>query len=565
MTRRKPLEVALSIANEFGLKVFPCRSSGPQAKAPLTKNGFKDASREMDQINDFWTRHPDAFVGVPTGEENGIFVIDIDVGGGKKGEETWSNLNLQIPLTWQVSTLSGGRHIYFEYPANFAIRNDAGKRLGKDIDVRGEGGYVIFAGSFSKAGEYRFIDGYDPRSVELAAITDPLEAILNPTVSKGTALKNVSQSTSRMSFAEAVATIAIPLGLRQVGDRYIGAPCPGCGGGTEDRFTLRSDDSGNAWLICNAGCSQQTLWRALAKLGLVNASDLYQKEIDSVFFPDVGKNKVPRATLDNTRALLSHLGIITRYDVIAKDEQIFIPGATGVADNRKESALTEIVSECSKYRMSVSTVPQMVFKIADENPVNPIMDWIESIDWDGKNRFEQLFETLETEEPKLSRVLLRKWLVSAIAAVHSPIGHAAQGVLVLQGEQGLGKTRWVEALCPPAINQYFLGGFILEPKKKDSILTASRHWIVELGELDATFRRTDIAALKAYLTNKKDVVRKPFARVDSEMPRRTVFTATVNELNFLADDTGNDTNGPSHDGAHQVQVGRLPHWSVLSC
>ena len=227
MTRRKPLEVALSIANVFGLKVFPCRSSGPQAKAPLTKNGFKDATREMDQIREFWMRYPDAFVGVPTGEKNGIFVIDIDVGSGKKGEETWSNLNLQIPPTWQVSTLSGGRHIYFEYPANFAIRNDAGKRLGKDIDVRGEGGYVIFAGSFSKAGEYRFIDGYDPHSVELATISDPLEAILNPTVSKGTALKNVSQSRSRISFAEAVATIAIPLGLRQVGDRYIGAPCPG--------------------------------------------------------------------------------------------------------------------------------------------------------------------------------------------------------------------------------------------------------------------------------------------------------------------------------------------------
>ena len=81
--------------------------------------------------------------------------------------------------------------------------------------------------------------------------------------------------------------------------------------------------------------------------------------------------------------------------------------------------------------------------------------------------------------------------------------------------------------------------FILDPSNKDSIEQACSFWMVELGELDATFKKSDIAALKAFITNKSDVFRKSYARKKSQFARRTVFFGSVNNKNYLNDPTGN--------------------------
>ncbi len=74
---------------------------------------------------------------------------------------------------------------------------------------------------------------------------------------------------------------------------------------------------------------------------------------------------------------------------------------------------------------------------------------------------------------------------------------------------------------------------------KDSLLGAITYWIVELAELEGTFRRKDIAKLKGFVTSSIDRVRRPYDRRESVYPRRTVFTASVNQPDFLVDDTGN--------------------------
>jgi putative DNA primase/helicase len=78
----------------------------------------------------------------------------------------------------------------------------------------------------------------------------------------------------------------------------------------------------------------------------------------------------------------------------------------------------------------------------------------------------------------------------------------------------------------------------LDAGNKDSQITAISHWIVEIGELDSSFRK-DIARLKGFITSDRDKVRRPYGRADSAYQRRTVFCATVNDPNFLVDDSGN--------------------------
>lgn len=113
-------------------------------------------------------------------------------------------------------------------------------------------------------------------------------------------------------------------------------------------------------------------------------------------------------------------------------------------------------------------------------------------------------------------------------------------MLTIQSPQSTGKTVWGGALVP---DEKLRDDFIkldhhLDAGNKDSLTTAITHWIVELGELDGSLKR-DIAKLKGFVTGNRDKIRRPYARTDSEYPRRIVFFATVNDANFLVDDTGN--------------------------
>ncbi len=154
-----------------GVRVFPCRESGPYAKAPYTRNGLKDATTDLEQISRWWRLFPDANIATPTGKIANCCVVDIDQGHGKHGEESFAKLGLKDKLeTWQVRTPSGGRHLYFQYPYAFEVRNDAGGILGPWIDIRGEGGYVIVPPSCREEGCYSYIEDHEPWNIELAPL-----------------------------------------------------------------------------------------------------------------------------------------------------------------------------------------------------------------------------------------------------------------------------------------------------------------------------------------------------------------------------------------------------------
>jgi hypothetical protein len=134
-------DCAISYA-AMGWPVFPVKPD----KTPYTKNGFKDAVTDMKQIDDWWRIWPDADIGIPTGKASGLTVIDIDPRHG--GDASISELDEEIgglPPTAEATTPSGGGHLVFKNPSHVRIGNSAGK-LGKGIDVRGEGGYIVAPG-----------------------------------------------------------------------------------------------------------------------------------------------------------------------------------------------------------------------------------------------------------------------------------------------------------------------------------------------------------------------------------------------------------------------------------
>jgi len=139
---------------------------GSTAKHPRLASWEKEASSDDDTIAAWMASWPDANIGVATGAASGFFVLDVDPDHG--GEDSLALLEQehgQLPDTPRARTGSGGTHYLFRLPVGGAVTNSAG-RVGKGLDIRGDGGQIVVAPSRSAKGPYRWIRA--PWDVELA-------------------------------------------------------------------------------------------------------------------------------------------------------------------------------------------------------------------------------------------------------------------------------------------------------------------------------------------------------------------------------------------------------------
>jgi len=266
--------------------------------------------------------------------------------------------------------------------------------------------------------------------------------------------------------------------------------------------------------------------------------DLTTSNENNFSFPALNKKNRPVQVTKNLEALISFKRITIRYNQISKNPEILMPGLQCVLDEADNTAITLLTDEAVNAGMSANRIPEMATAIASQNLFCPVRTYIESKSWDGVQRFDQFVAQIKTDNQTMASFLLRRWLIQAVGAVYEVKGLSGAGTIVFTGLQGAGKTRLFRDLTS-GVAEYFLEGATLNPESKDSVLTACSHWIVELGELDATFKKSEIAQLKAFLTRSMDTLRRPYARKDSNFPRRTVFAGTVNDLEFLRDSTGN--------------------------
>jgi putative DNA primase/helicase len=262
-------------------------------------------------------------------------------------------------------------------------------------------------------------------------------------------------------------------------------------------------------------------------------------------FPDRDGKGTPKATALNLAELCRRTGIIIRYNVIKKCIEILVPGLQSSIDNEKEVSLSELQDCMRRCNMPTGSTESALARLAENRSYNPVATWIDSKEWDGVSRLQDFFDTVEEQSPTilpdgrvLKDVMMRKWLISAVAAAYEPNGVVARGVLTFVSKQNLGKTRWAKQLAPRELG-VIADGEVLNPSDRDSVKRVVSKWIVELGEVDATFRKADIAALKGFISRDSDELRRPYARAESNYARRTIFFASVNDERFLHDATGN--------------------------
>src|SRR5262249_49706537 len=131
-----------------------------------------------------WVReYPEANVGVRTGRESGVVVLDVDGDDGYESLRALERQHGNLPRTASVKTPRGGGHFYFAHPGG-EIPNSAG-RLGVGLAVRGAGGYVIAPPSIGSNGAR-----YEP--------DEPAAVVMLPAWLRDQLAKRPASATQRM-------------------------------------------------------------------------------------------------------------------------------------------------------------------------------------------------------------------------------------------------------------------------------------------------------------------------------------------------------------------------------
>ena len=263
---------------------------------------------------------------------------------------------------------------------------------------------------------------------------------------------------------------------------------------------------------------------------------IQQKQQHQIVYEEVTEKGRAKSTLKNFQRLLDHYGITIKYNEMSKEHEIDIPGRIFHKDIQENAKMAVLRSMAHLQNFPVQEIDNYVIEVGERNSYHPVRDYIDSQVWDGKDRLRDFYDSIVlNEDNPMKETMMRKWALSLVAAVYHP-SFSCEGVLTFSGEQGLGKTIWIENLLPKfAKNVWNKDAVVIDTKSKDSLSKALKYWIAELGEIDATFRKTDIEALKGFLTEKVDVIRNPYERKANTYQRRTVFYATVNEEEFLRD------------------------------
>lgn len=124
-----------------------------RGKHPVMADWTNDTLNSGADAHAWYEDHADGNVGILTGPESGIFVLDVDGANGVRSVTDFATENGPLPATRIVRTGSGGLHYFFRHPKNFTVRNST-SWLAPGIDIRGKGGQVVAPPSTSGRGAY---------------------------------------------------------------------------------------------------------------------------------------------------------------------------------------------------------------------------------------------------------------------------------------------------------------------------------------------------------------------------------------------------------------------------
>lgn len=527
---------AIKYATRYGWAVFPV---SPRTKKPLTPHGCKDAKKDVGAITAWWTRWPDAAIGVATGSPSNLIVIDEDLDDNKgidgiMAVREWENVNGEFPETVSAITGRGGYHLYFKYEGS-----DIGNRAGilEGVDVRGEGGYVVAPPSLHPNGtEYAW--EYDPEDTELAEIDDTVKSFLKIGKEEHGETFSLPDTIPSGARNDTLYRLACSLQAQGLPDAAIQAAVMAAN--TERCDSPLSADE--IELLVGSALRYKK-----GELKVLNTGiEWHEPELKRKTDKDGNVLDMPLQTIANAEEAITFdkdlFGRI-RYNVLAYSPYVYgnLPWKSHKGwrewSNSDDTNLKSYIED--KYHLkNGEKIMDALTNVYSKAPFNPVIEMLEDCheNWDGNKYIENLLPMfLGCEKSEYTTAVMRLFMLGAISRIYKP-GCKFDYMLVLVGPQGKFKSSFLRFLAMS--DTWFNDNFSTLDSGK-AVENLRGMWIVELAELQATKRAKDVETIKAFITSRSDIYRAPYGRRTEQRPRMCVLAGTSNPTDFLTDRTGN--------------------------
>ncbi len=182
-------------------------------------------------------------------------------------------------------------------------------------------------------------------------------------------------------------------------------------------------------------------------------------------------------------------------------------------------------------------IDNAVHIVAKEHQFHPIIDKLESLEWDGVPRVAKaLHHFLGADESELVYEVLKLFMMGALERIYHS-GCKFEIMLCLVGGQGGGKSSFFRFL---ALEDEWFTDDLRKLDDENVVRKLTGHWIVEMAEMLATTSAKSIEENKAFVSRQKDTYKVPYAKYPKDYPRQCVFGGTSNKRTCLPfDRTGN--------------------------
>lgn len=550
------LDAALEYAHH-GRPVFPCRAHGENAKRPYTTNGFHDASTDPDQIEAWWGEHPDAMIGMPTGTAIGEFVLDIDPGkGGQDSLDHLAMIHGPLPDTKIVLTGGGGVHYYFTMP-DFDLRNSASdERLGNGVDIRANGGYVIVPPSnHPSGGVYQDELSEDPivpapswllslLREQVKAPAPPIGDVIPEGQRESTLLSLAGSMRRRGSSPKAIAAALHvenercqpPLATSDIERmaKSVGRYAPAA----DDNRAI-PDMTGRAEALNGTGEAQ---YKGSVTLIPAWREDLWQTKGGQVQPCDA-----------NLLSIFKNHGDWADlwFDEV-RGKHMRCDSPVGIDDY--QGAVTWFSEEMHVQTKSLKSVELAMKFQCRQNPRDLLKEFLDGLPaWDGSDRLTHFFDNVAgTGQNAYTAEVGRLLWCSLVARALDP-GCQYRNVIILEGEENTGKSRLIRGIG----GDEWTIELTHDVKSDDAKRLLKGAWVAELAEL-SSMSRSEVNALKAYVTAVTDRWVEKYESDVTERPRRTILIGSTNDYEYLRDAGSNTRFLPVRTGTIVLsELGRL--------
>ena len=223
----------------------------------------------------------------------------------------------------------------------------------------------------------------------------------------------------------------------------------------------------------------------------------------------------PKASFEGDEALLNRN--VTDFDII-----------TITADIRRAFG-AEI------HQWNEKKTEDFLRQMVGGTAVDPFLDYIKTLEWDGKIRIPEMISNLEHTD--YTRAWCEKFLYSLIHRLMRP-GAKVDYVFTMVGVSNTRKTSFFKS---PTLGILPTAEFSQLPtENKDELMKTQSSAVALLDEIDTIIdkgkaRGASAGGLKAFITGTTDTYREPYGHRVKVYPRRWVLTASSNREDFISD------------------------------